>query len=391
MLDLSQLLTHPADSRYADIRDAVAALVGKFDRDYVRGCISRGQRPRELMLALGESGLLGLGVPAELGGQGGGLGDELTLVESLSRAGVPAGSFLIGNFVRGLLVRYGTPEQVAAFVPPSLDGTGTYSFAITEADTGTNTFAMRTRAERDGGDWILNGDKCFISHIGSATHAMIVARSAPYLAAAKTEGLSIFVTELPAAGLTSTVMNIHQGGVDQQYLVHLDNVRLPGDAIVGEAGRGARYLFSALNPERLLVAAQAIGFATYLLGKAARYAGERAPFGRPIGEYQAVQHPLARAFIGLRAARSLMFEAADLVDSGGSASVLTNAAKYLATEYACDAFDAVMQVHGGYAFDEDYDIVSFYRQLRLWRIAPVNNDTLLNFVAEKALGLPSVR
>ncbi|GAA4554566.1 acyl-CoA dehydrogenase [Pseudonocardia xishanensis] len=390
-MDIDQLLSHPADQRYADVRNAVAWLTEKYDRDYIRKCTALEERPNELMAALAEGGLLGLGVAPEAGGQGGGLGEELTLVESLARAGVPAGTFLIGNFVRSLVLRYGSEEQVASFVPGSLDGTGIYSFAITEPDNGTNTFAMRTRADRADTGWMLNGEKCFISHIGSATHAMIVARSAPYDQAARSDGLSIFLTELPVAGLTATPMNIHQGGVDKQYIVRLEDVRLPATALVGEAGKGARYLFSALNPERLLVAAQAIGFATFLLAKATRYAGERAPFGRPIGEYQAVQHPLARAFIGLRAARSLMFEAADAIDAGAPAGVLSNSAKYLATEYACEALDAVTQVHGGYAFDEDYDIVTFHRQLRLWRIAPVNNDTLLNFVAEKALGLPTSR
>lgn len=385
------LLTHPLDEATRDVRQAAEDVVKRYDRPYLLECHAQKRFPQELMSALGSSGLLGLGVPEGRGGSGGTTVDQCVLAETLGRAGIPAALFLIANFTRNLVLKFGTDQQIADFVPASLTGEARYSFALTEADAGTNSFAIRSRAERDGEGWVLNGSKCFISWIGVASKALVVARTSKYDPKNKSRGLAIFAVDLPADGLTTSPMRIDQGDADLQYIVTIENVHVPATALIGEVDEGFAYIFDALNPERVLAASMAIGLGTHLLEKGVEYAATRAPFGTPIGAYQGVQHPLARAFVSLRSARSQVFEAAEAIDADRSAGVAANAAKLLASEAANAAFDAAMQAHGGFGFDEDYDVVTFYRRIRGSRIAPLNNEMILNFVAERALGLPSSR
>jgi acyl-CoA dehydrogenase len=366
-------------------------MLSRYGRPYLLECRKDDRMPQELLSALGESGLLGLGVPEDRGGSGGGTIEQCCLAETLGRGGVPASLFLIANFTRNLVLKFGNEAQVAEFLPQSLDGSARYSFALTEPDAGTNSFAIRTAAVRDGDEWVINGSKCFISWIGVASKALLVARTSKYDPANKSHGLAIFAVDLPAKGLETHPMRIDQGDADLQYIVTIDDLRLPGDALIGEVDAGFNYIFDALNPERVLAASMAIGLGTHLLQKAVDYAQTRAPFGTPIGGYQAVQHPLARAFTALRAARSMTYEAAQAIDDGLPAGVLANTAKFLASEAANAALDAAVQTHGGYAFDEEYDIVTFYRRIRGSRIAPLNNEMVLNYVAERVLGLPTSR
>jgi acyl-CoA dehydrogenase len=385
------LLTHRLDETTTDVRVATEEILKRYGRPYVLECLAQDRFPQELMSALGSSGLLGLGVPEEHGGSGGGTVEQCCLAETMGRAGIPAALFLIANFTRNLVLRFGTDKQIADFLPASLTGEARYSFALTEADAGTNSFAIRTSAVRDGDAWIINGSKAFISWIGVASKALLVARTSKYDPSNRTSGLAIFAVDLPTPGLEAHPMRIDQGDFDKQYIVTLDDVRLPTDALIGEAHAGFSYIFDALNPERALASSMAVGLGTFLLEKAVSYAQTRAPFGSPIGTYQGVQHPLARSFASLRAARSLIYEAAEAIDAGRPAGVLANSAKFLASEAANAAFDAAMQTHGGYAFDEDYDVVTFYRRIRGSRIAPLNNEMILNFLAERALGLPAGR
>jgi acyl-CoA dehydrogenase len=385
------LLNHPMDHETADVRGAVEEITKRYGRSYMLDCQAKNEFPQELMSALGSSGLLGLGVPEERGGSGGGSAAQCCLCETLGRAGIPASLFLIANFTRNLVLKFGTEQQIAEFLPASLSGEARYSFGLTEADAGTNSFAIRTSAVRDGDDWVINGAKAFISWIGVASKVLLVARTQKYDPANRTNGLALFAIDLPAEGITTHEMRIDQGDFDKQYIVNLDDVRVPGSALIGEEGKGFAYIFDALNPERILAASMSIGLGTYLLEKGVDYAQTRAPFGTPIGRYQGVQHPLARAFTQLRAARSLVYEAAEAIDAGRSAGVLSNTAKLLASEAANAAYDATVQTHGGYAFDEDYDVVTFYRRIRGSRIAPLNNEMVLNFIAERALGMPVSR
>ena len=372
-----------------DVRQATREITKRFDRTYWVGCVDEQRQPMELLRALGDSGLLGLGVPPQHGGQGGGLLEQVALVEELGRAGLPSYSFLIGNFARHTVLRHGTDEQIRSFVPPTLTGATFTSFALTEPDAGTNTFAMRTTAERTATGWTINGQKCFITAAREASQMMVVARTDGERGSR--DGLSIFILELPNDRIETTLQRIKAAAPDNQYIVFFDGVEVGDDALLGEQGAGARYLFDALNSERIIGAAMAVGLGHFTLDKGVLYAKERAPFGRAVGSYQAVSHPMARAHVQLEASRRMVYDAARGVDAGRDVAYESSAAKYLASEAANAALDVTIQAHGGWAFDYDYDVVTLYETLRLFRVAPINNDMVLNQVAEHVLGLPRGR
>src|SRR5262249_6680674 len=243
----------------------------------------------ELNRALGEGGLLGIGVPSEHGGQDSGLVDQATLIESLGRAGIPAFTFLIANFARQVVLHHGSAEQIESFVGNTLTGQMQTCWAMTEAKGGTNTFAMQTKAERVADGWKVNGQKVFISAAGEAGQMLLVART-QFDQAKSSDGLSLFIIDLPAAGVTMTPLQIKATAPEEQYAVYFDDAVLTHDALVGEEGTASRYLFDGLNPERILSSAMATGLGFFVLEKGAKYARERDPFGIPIGTYQAVQH-----------------------------------------------------------------------------------------------------
>ncbi len=370
------------------IRSLVSDVTKRYDRNYWLKCVAEGRPPHELHLALAKSDLLGLGVPAEQGGIGGTMRDQCTMVEHLGRAGIPSYLLIVQNFARNAVLHHGSEEQFETFVRPTMTGEQITAFALTEPDAGTNTFAMKTTAVREGDDWLVNGTKVFISGALDASQMLLVARTSPFDASRKTFGLSMFIVDMKAPGITMHPQRIRATEPEKQCILHFDDLRLPASALVGEADKGIHYLFDALNPERILSAAMAVGLGSFVLGKGVEYARTRAPFGKPIGAYQAVQHPLARAHVNLEAAKLMTYQAADAVDDGADAGILSNGAKLLASEAAGAALDASLQVHGGYAIDYDYDIISLYEVLRLLRIAPINNEMVLNFIAERALGLP---
>ncbi len=370
----------------AAVRQATQSLTAKYDRKYWTDCIKEARPPSEYLRALGDSGLLGLGVSEDLGGSGGGLREQVALIEEIGRAGIPAYSFLVANFVRHTLIHHGSAEQVAAHVPRTMTGETYTAFALTEPDSGTNSFGLKTEAIRDGDEWVINGHKCFISSFGEASQAMVVARTSPP-ESARAE-LSLFMVELPAEGITFARQPITAGAPEYQYNVFLDDVRLPLSAVVGEPGKGTSYLFKALNSERILGAAMAIGLGNFALQKGVDYAKTRAPFGKPLGSYQAVAHPLARAKVQLDAAQALLDSALGQIDRGEAGDYVASACKLIASESANLALDATIQVHGGWAFDHDLDVMGLTEIFRLLRVAPINNESVLNLVATAALGLP---
>jgi acyl-CoA dehydrogenase len=370
------------------IRNIVADVTKRYDRSYWLDCVKDARPPHELQLALAKADLLGLGVPAEMGGIGGGMRDQCTMIEYLGRAGIPGYLLIIQNFARNAVLHHGSAEQIETFVRPTMSGEQITAFALTEPDAGTNTFAMTTTATRDGDDWLVNGTKVFISGALDASQMLLVARTSPLDPARKTFGLSMFIVDMKAPGITMHPQRIRATEPEKQCILHFDDLRLPASALVGEADKGFNYLFDALNPERVLSAAMAVGLGSFVLEKGVEYAKTRAPFGKPIGAYQAVQHPLARAYVNLEASKLMTYQAADAIDNGEDAGILSNGAKLIASEAAGAALDAALQVHGGYAIDYDYDIISLYEVLRLLRIAPINNEMVLNYLAERALGLP---
>jgi acyl-CoA dehydrogenase len=316
---------------------------------------------------------------------------EITaLNEALALAGVPTLFLVVTGLARVPIVRHGTKEQIAKYVTPTCTGEKKMCFAITEPNAGTNSFAMTTLASPDAdGGWTLNGQKVFISGARDADYMQVVARTTKAGDVKhRTDGMSLFVVDMKTPGIKLQQLNIQVETAERQYMVFFDNVKLPAEAVIGEPGKGAKLMFEGLNSERLLAAGAAIGLGDYALSKAVAYANERKPFGKPIGSYQALQHRMALAKAELEAARLMTYDAADRFDNGEDAGAHANMAKLLASRAAVAAIDATLQVHGGYGFDRDYDVVTLWPMTRLLEIAPINNEMLMNYIGEHVLGLP---
>lgn len=371
------------------VQEATLGISKQYPRAYILECIRQDRFPEEMWKALGEYGLLGLSVPERLGGSGGGVVEIVALAEALALGGVPTLFLVVTGLGRVPIVRHGTPEQIAKYVTPTCDGSARLCFAITEPNAGTNSFNMSSFAARDAQGWLLNGQKVFISGARDADFMLVIARTQKASEVRhRTEGLSLFVVDMKTPGITLQPLNIQVETAERQYMVFFDNVRLPADALIGEAGKGVRLMFEGLNSERLLAAATALGLGDYALQKAVAYASQRKPFGKPIGSYQALQHRMALAKAELEAARLMTYSAAERFDAGEDAGAHANMAKLLASRAAVSAVEAAIQTHGGYAFDRDYDIVTLWPMVRLMEIAPINNEMLLNYVGEHVLGLP---
>lgn len=370
------------------VREAAAGVAERHPRaEWLR--LAREGRHLEAMWAdLAGAGLLGLGVPESMGGIGGGVYELALLMDILASAGVPTLHQLLTGLVHIALVKNGTPEQIARYVRPSIAGQHRLGLAVTEPDAGTNSFAIKTTVRRHGDGWIVNGQKTFISGADEAAYLFAVARSAALSSPGGRAALSVVMVPLKARGIQVQPLEIEIVQPDRQFSVFLDDVEIENDALVGPDGAGTSVMFDALNTERLLVAAMAMGLGEYALGKAVAYARERAPFGRPIGAYQGVQHRLARAKAHLEAARAVIYNAAEGFDRGEPVGPACSMAKLLASEAGVEACDAAIQVHGGYAFDTGYDISTIWPLVRLFCIAPVNNEMVLNSIGQHVLGLP---
>ncbi|MGW0021433.1 acyl-CoA dehydrogenase family protein [Rhodococcus sp. NPDC003382] len=373
----------------AAVHEAVEGVTKRWDRRYYLDCARENRAPIEMYKAMAEQGLFALGVPEEIGGAGGGLVATAAIMEQMSHAGTPPMLFSLTSFARQAVVRHGTPAQIERYVTPTLEAEQTFCFAITEPDAGTNSFEMRTFAHHDeNGRYVLNGQKVFISGADQASHIMVVARTAPPNPANKTEGMSVFVLPRDTPGVTMQPMNIDWKAPERQFSVWFDNVTLPSDSLIGEAGHGLAAMFDSLNAERVVIAAWTLGLGRLALDKAVGYARARSPWGSPIGSYQAVSHPLAAAKAHLDAARAMTYRAAEGFDRGEDAADDANIAKYLASEASYRAIDAAIQTHGGSGFDEDTDIITLYPMIRILRVAPLNNEMILNYISRRMLGLP---
>ncbi|MBI5720710.1 MAG: acyl-CoA/acyl-ACP dehydrogenase [Rubrivivax sp.] len=377
-------------SRVRDIQEAARGVTKQFPRSYILQCIKEDRFPDELWQALGKFGLLGLSIPEEHGGSGGGVLEITALNEALALAGVPTLFLVVTGLARVPIVRNGTKEQIAKYVTPTCTGEKKMCFAITEPNAGTNSFSMSTLATRNAdGGWTLNGQKVFISGARDADYMQVVARTTKAGEVKhRTEGMSLFVLDMKTPGIKLQQLNIQVETAERQYMVFFDNVKLPADAVIGEPGKGAKLMFEGLNSERLLAAGAALGLGDYALSKAVAYAKDRKPFGKPIGSYQALQHRLALAKAEIEAARLMTYDAADRFDNGEDAGAHANMAKLLASRAAVAAIEGTLQVHGGYGFDRDYDVVTLWPMIRLLEIAPINNEMLMNYVGEHVLGLP---
>ena len=372
-----------------ELRRQVARLAGKYGREYFATQARTGGKTSELWLEIGKNGYLGINIPEEYGGGGGGIGDIAAVCEELAAQGCPLLMMVVSPAICGTVItRYGTDEQRRRWLPGIADGTSTMAFAITEPDAGTNTHAITTTAQRDGDEWILSGRKVFISGVDEADNVLVVARTED----ARTGKLKpcLFVVPTDAPGFEATRIPMEIVSPEWQFSVFIDEVRLPADALVGDEDAGLVQLFAGLNPERIMAASYSTGLARYALDKAVSYANERTVFKDPIGAHQAIAHPLAQAKIEVELARLMTQKAAALCDAGDDmgAGEAANMAKYAAAEAACHAADAAVQTHGGNGITQEYGVAGLLVATRAGRIAPVSREMILNFVSMHSLGLP---
>jgi alkylation response protein AidB-like acyl-CoA dehydrogenase len=377
-----------SDERQA-LRREVAKLAGTYGREWFTEQARSGQKTTELWLEIGRNGYLGINVPEEYGGGGGGIGDIAAVCEELAAQGCPLLLMVVSPAICGTIItRFGTTEQKRRWLPGIADGTSTMAFAITEPDAGTNTHNLSTIAHRDGGAWVLNGRKTFISGVDEAEHVLVVARTED----ARTGQVKpvLFVVPTDSDGLEYHPIPMEIVSPELQFQVFLDDVRVPADALVGDESGGLAQLFAGLNPERIMAASFSTGLARFALDRAAAYAGERIVFGAPIGTHQAIAHPLAQSKIEVELARLMTQKAAALYDAGDDAAAgeAANIAKYAAAEAACDAVDRAVQAHGGNGITEEYGMAGLLVATRAGRIAPVSREMILNYVAMHSLGLP---
>jgi alkylation response protein AidB-like acyl-CoA dehydrogenase len=368
------------------LRAAVAQIARKFGPRYYAERAAERRPCAELWAALGEAGFIGVNIPEAYGGGGGGLTELVLVCEEIAAAGTPLLLLVVSAAISAeMLAEFGTEEQRATWLPRLASGTSKMVFAITEPDAGSNTHRLSTTAARDGEDWVLNGTKYYISGVDEAEALLVVARTGQDTRGAR---LSLFIVPADAAGLDKHVLPVDLLLPERQFTLHFDDVRVGPGALLGEEGAGFRQVFHGLNPERITGAALAVGAARYALTAAARYANERTVWSQPIGAHQGVSHPLAKAKIETELAALMTRQAAWQHDHGLPAGESSNMAKYAAAEAAIAAVDAAIQTHGGNGLSTEYGLMPYWSLARLTRIAPVNREMILNFVAQHSLGLP---
>lgn len=381
--------TYDETEERTELRRQVARLAASYGREWFTDRARAGEKSTELWMEIAKAGYLGINVEEQYGGGGGGIGDIAAVCEELAAAGCPLLLMVVSPAICGTVIgRFGTSAQKQRWLPGICDGTGTMAFAITEPDAGTNTHAITTSATRDGDDYVLRGQKIWISGVDEATNVLVVAR----MKDSATGRLKpvLFVVPTDAPGFTAQPIGMEIVSPEKQFQVFLDDVRLGADAVVGSEDGGLLQLFAGLNPERIMAAAFALGLARHALGRAVAYAKDRAVFGQPIGAHQAIAHPLAESHMEIEMARLMNQKAAALCDAGldERAGEAANIAKYSAAEAACHAVDRAVQTHGGAGISSEHGIAGLLVASRASRIAPVSREMVLNYVAMHSLGLP---
>ncbi|MFD6874923.1 MULTISPECIES: acyl-CoA dehydrogenase family protein [unclassified Streptomyces] len=371
------------------LRTAVAALGQKYGRDYLARVAREGGHPDELWADAAGLGYLGVNLPEEHGGGGGGIAELSIVLEELGAAGCPLLMMVVSPAICGTVIaRFGTEDQKRTWLPGLADGTRTMAFGITEPDAGSNSHRITTTARRDGDDWILTGRKVFISGVDIADATLIVGRTED----ARTGRLKpcLFIVPRDTPGFGRTVIDMELQAAEKQFELTLDEVRLPASSLVGDEDAGLLQLFAGLNPERIMTAAFAIGMGRHALAKAVDYAKTRQVWREPIGSHQAIAHPLAAAHIELELARLMMQKAAHLYDEGDdmAAGEAANMAKYAAAEACVKAVDQAVHTLGGNGLTREYGLASLITAARVSRIAPVSREMILNFISHQTLGLP---
>jgi acyl-CoA dehydrogenase len=375
-------------SEHDDLRAGVREVVERFDGAYWRS-LEPDRYPEEFVTALTEAGFLGALVPEEYGGGGATITEASVILEEISASGGNPSACHAQMYIMGTLLRHGSEEQKQRYLPAIADGSlRLQAFGVTEPSAGSETTRIRTRAERVTEGWRINGQKIWTSRALYSDLMILLARTTPFEDVdKKTDGLSVFIFDMrDLQGLTikpiATMMN------HNTTEVFFDDVVIPADSLIGEEGRGFRYILDGMNAERILIAAECIGDGRFVLDRAIAYTNEREVFGRPIGANQGVQFPLARAYAQLCAANLVRFEAARKFDAGEKCATEANMAKFLASEASWAAANAALDAHGGFGFAVEYDIERKFRETRLYQVAPINNNLVLAYLGQHVLGLP---
>jgi len=374
------------------LKDAIGKLCARFDAGYWLQHDRSGEFPEDFYRAVADAGWLGIAMPTEYGGAGLGIAEAALMMRTISESGAGfSGASAVHMNIFGLnpVVVFGTPQQKHRWLPPLIRGEEKACFAVTEPNAGLNTARIQTAARREGDRYLLRGQKIWTSTAQVARKVLILARTAPLGSGAKpTDGLTLFYTELDRHRVeVREIPKMGRAAVDSNMLF-IEDLAVPEGDRIGEEGRGFDYILHGLNPERILVAAEAVGLGRAALTRATQYAKERVVFDRPIGQNQAIQHPLARCWMELEAAELMAQKAAWMYDSGQPCGAEANAAKYLAAEACFRACEQAMLTHGGMGYAQEYHIERYLREAMIPRLAPVSPKLILCFIAEKVLGLP---
>ncbi len=374
------------------IRDAVRDIGEDYDREYWADKIDNKEFPETYWDDLAADGWLGVTIPEEYGGVGMGMQEMTIIIEELSRAGGQGGIiFTLTPVFGGIgIQRHGTEAQKEHYLPKIADGEMRFCMGLTEAGAGTNTLNIDTRAERDGDEFVVTGQKMFISGVENADAMLLIARTSEFDRSNPTHGVTLFVVPEPTErdGISLTEVETTVPWFEKQYQVDMDGLRVHEDDILGSEDGGLYLLFDTLNTERIAGAASALGGGLRAVDLAVDYANDREVFGQPIGAHQGIQHPLADSYTKLLGARELAYKAAWKWDAGEDAGAEANAAKLRASEAALEAADRAIQTHGGNGFTPEYEVYDIWRNVRLTKTAPVSNEMVKNFIGEHHLGLP---
>jgi len=374
---------------HPEIRDEIRKLCQNFPGPYWRALDRDSAYPTEFVQTLAANGWLAALIPEEYGGSGLPLSAACAILEEIQRAGCNGGACHAQMYIMGALLRHGSPAQKSQYLPQIASGQlRLQAFGVTEPTSGTDTTALKTTATRDGDSYIINGQKIWTSRAEHSDLMLLLARTTPREKTAKhTDGLSVFLFDMrDAEGITIRPIRTMMNHATTE--VFFDNTRIPAESLIGEEGRGFRYILSGMNAERILIAAECIGDAKWFIEKATNYANERIVFGRKIGQNQGIQFPIAKAYAHMRAAELMVHHAAALFESGAPCGAEANMAKMLAADASWEAAEACVQTHGGFGFAEEYDVERKFRETRLYQVAPISTNLILSYLAEHTLGLP---
>src|SRR5450432_1888766 len=377
---------------FAEIRESVRALCAKFPGEYWRALDRERGYPTQFVAALTEAGYLAALIPEEYGGSGLGIAAAAAILEEVHAAGCNGAACHAQMYTMGTILRHGNAEQKQAYLPKIASGElRLQAFGVTEPTSGTDTLSLRTTARREGNDhYVINGQKIWTSRAEHSDLMLLLARTTPKEQTKKrTDGLSVFLVDMRLAQSTSITINPIRTMMNHATTeVFFDDLRVPAENLIGEEGNGFRYILSGMNAERILIGAECVGDSKWFLEKATNYAKERVVFGRPIGQNQGIQFPIAKAYAAMRAAELMVKEATRKYEAGQDCGAEANMAKMLAADASWEAANACVQTHGGFGFAEEYDVERKFRETRLYQVAPISTNLILSYLAEHVLGMP---